>query len=1713
MEGQRALFFATTLNLLASAADIDQQHLQAVANAHSTQVESFQLPFVKNYVLDPESIDNHALHYIPDDAPSNQFPIKTKPDGNCFYNAISIALIGNESLAIELRVRTALALLQLKDEILKDNQNMVTDLLKEQILLYSPFAETDYRLPSTNPSKEQLAYVFENEVRSTLQNYSWAGMWQIQGLATAINVSIWSVYPMLNLRIRQHFNRLITPILPYGSSIDVLTILWSGNIQSNGQFKANHFVPLVDCSRFRSIACETNNEIKQPNTSFINERQTVIDKSSQQPNIQSMSPLKEKKYNSICDTLRSFWCKESLPKYYCSCCQQLILTTNPKSSSNAEQEVSYLCSTCSYYIKRHEKCPLSIAVLDPGPIPAQLKHLNTTEINIISLIHPYMNLVKLPVGGQFAQKGQSINIPIPVQEISRQLPTSPTDSYVIVDSPKPNRPTHLIDTKKIFQALKWLKQNNRFYTDITITKQSDNNVFGMPISNEEKESKGTEENSKSSEDRECIRPSQPPTKKQKTESALDAIEDDTAKYADVSLIPNDYTIPIHRQQFPMEDDSKNLDHPKYTLPYITEQPINIFQHPNFEELAFPTLYPFGLHGFKRSAQPTLKQYFTCRITNKDNRWSASIPYLFWALNVYEQHQLQSSISIAMRLKASSHHQVQVKDILTNDYQHHIAEDFRFMKQMKGTAAYWREQLYDLLAKMSILGPPTFFVSLSSNDSNWLELYTFIDQSLTEQEVQMKSPGQRAEILRKNPVKSALYFSKRRENFLRSFILGPTKPLGNITDYFSRTEFQNRGSPHIHAFFCVEGAPNMETTKGREKAAEFIDTHISAKVPPETDILHDTVTKLQTHHHTQTCFKTNTNKHCRFDFPRACSTKTEIAISNISITTGRFYKLERPENSIWINPYNPSILAKWNANMDIQIVGCKNAAAAYVCTYVCKNEPDSLKQALSSAIKKIPSNASIRKRLSRIGNVLLTHRLISAQEAAYRLLNISMVSSSKETIFINSSVPMKHYKILKPKKELEELPSDSNKIFKQTMHEIYEKRPKEQFFESMCLAHFGTHYVLLRSNEKVQVKKSNLKRFQLQTVPVQYIREKKQTACFRTFVPKLTKDPEAHFHALLCLFLPWRNHEELLLPYKTYQESYMKKQHLLHQDAVEKFKYGEKLTTAVQHIQRLSQNNKDDMHCTVTPAVMESQLHADLQSAEYIGSAFVPKNYDDTEDYIEHTKTSFTDDEFRSLSQYLMSDDEYTTKLEACTDEQKKSLNLVDKAISGDNSASEHLRLFITGGAGSGKSFLLQILREHILRKNKSFLPNVIVAAPTGVAAFNINAWTLHHLLHLDVQHKNQATYTPLSAKQLEKMRRLFRDVNILIIDEISMVSINTLLHIHKRLSEIKDTNSDDNAFFGNMHVIVFGDLFQLRPVYGGSIFKDHPDMPFMHLWKDLFWFVELTENIRQSSDKSYAQLLNRIREGTHTRQDIKTLLDCKKQTNDACMSEQHIYPTKEQCKQHNHHRLIEKSKKGRNLYDIIAHDDVPDSEIPSDDTFCGGLPKQITACVNAKVMLLRNISTSDGLVNGAQGNIVKFNWPNGKNQEYVGQAPSSIEVLFDDPRVGAFFNQSKHKPITIKPISVSFYNDNHVSVTRTQFPLTVSYAVTVHKVQGLTLKRIAIDIGQSTFTAGQAYVALSRVSSIKDVIVLDIDPNRIYASENVKEEMLRLRTERNIFDK
>lgn len=159
-------------------------------------------------------------------------------------------------------------------------------------------------------------------------------------------------------------------------------------------------------------------------------------------------------------------------------------------------------------------------------------------------------------------------------------------------------------------------------------------------------------------------------------------------------------------------------------------------------------------------------------------------------------------------------------------------------------------------------------------------------------------------------------------------------------------------------------------------------------------------------------------------------------------------------------------------------------------------------------------------------------------------------------------------------------------------------------------------------------------------------------------------------------------------------------------------------------------------------------------------------------------------------------------------------------------------------------------------------PNpVLVCGPTGMSAKNIYGKTLHSAFKLLVQHGFEPTYKEISSRTLQELRTVYRSVHTIVIDEISMVSSQTLLYFHGRLLAING-NED---YFGGVNVILIGDFHQLKPVRGTFAFQN------IVLW-NLFDTYILETNMRQTSYDGYSELLNIIRVETFTSEDIDILI-------------------------------------------------------------------------------------------------------------------------------------------------------------------------------------------------------------------------------------------------
>lgn len=194
--------------------------------------------------------------------------------------------------------------------------------------------------------------------------------------------------------------------------------MWSGYIKDDGQFKSNHFVPLVHTSRLKATVLPfiPQSIAVAINSSNVCTRPVYVPKPASLTG-NKINPKVMATYNA---KLSQYHCLASLPKYSCHCCGQLILTQKPKKFCVSDS-IKFTCSHCYSHLSKSTPAPLCTQKIGPGPIPLELQTLSSTEVHLISQVHPFMTILKLPSGGQFAEKGQAINNPIPYQQVASQL--------------------------------------------------------------------------------------------------------------------------------------------------------------------------------------------------------------------------------------------------------------------------------------------------------------------------------------------------------------------------------------------------------------------------------------------------------------------------------------------------------------------------------------------------------------------------------------------------------------------------------------------------------------------------------------------------------------------------------------------------------------------------------------------------------------------------------------------------------------------------------------------------------------------------------------------------------------------------------------------------------------------------------------------------------------------------------------------------------------------------------------------------------------------------------------------------------------------------------------------------------------------------------------------------------------------------------------------
>ena len=406
-------------------------------------------------------------------------------------------------------------------------------------------------------------------------------------------------------------------------------------------------------------------------------------------------------------------------------------------------------------------------------------------------------------------------------------------------------------------------------------------------------------------------------------------------------------------------------------------------------------------------------------------------------------------------------------------------------------------------------------------------------------------------------------------------------------------------------------------------------------------------------------------------------------------------------------------------------------------------------------------------------------------------------------------------------------------------------------------------------------------------------------------------------------------------------------------------------------------------------------------------------------------------------------------------ESNKELELAWKFIKDTN-----VSMFLTGKAGTGKTTFLKKLRAEMPKR-------MVVVAPTGVAAINAGGVTIHSFFQLpigihvpDSKMKREKRYFTMSKTK----KSILRTLDLLIIDEISMVRSDLLDAIDEMLRQHRDHSKP----FGGVQLLMIGDLQQLAPVANDQewdILKDYYDTQYFFGSKALqqvrYVTIELKKIYRQEDDH-FIRLLSNIRDSRLDTDTINALNQRFIPNFKPPAQDEYIRLTTHNYRadQYNQQQLSMLPGMSR-TFECVVEGTFPENSFPA--------AKSLELKLGTQVMFIRNDSGGERYFNGKIGKVVGF----GDNRILVqgSNDPQPISVEMAEWENTEYEIEEKSKEIQEKVIG-------HFR----QYPLRLAWSITVHKSQGLTFDHAILDINYS-FAPGQVYVALSRCRSLEGLVL------------------------------
>ncbi|MCU6767748.1 tetratricopeptide repeat protein [Barnesiella propionica] len=407
-------------------------------------------------------------------------------------------------------------------------------------------------------------------------------------------------------------------------------------------------------------------------------------------------------------------------------------------------------------------------------------------------------------------------------------------------------------------------------------------------------------------------------------------------------------------------------------------------------------------------------------------------------------------------------------------------------------------------------------------------------------------------------------------------------------------------------------------------------------------------------------------------------------------------------------------------------------------------------------------------------------------------------------------------------------------------------------------------------------------------------------------------------------------------------------------------------------------------------------------------------------------------------------------------------------------------VFLTGKAGTGKSTFLKYICAHTRKKH-------IILAPTGVAAINAGGSTIHSFFKMpfrpilpddpDLSLTNGRIFEFL--KYTKKHRQLIREVELVIIDEISMVRADMVDFIDRVLRVF---SGNMRLPFGGKQLLFVGDIFQLEPV----VTSDTRDI-LSRFYKNAFFFsarvfseislvpIELRKVYRQS-DERFVHLLDKIRSNTVSDTELKELNNRYKPMYEPVVDDFSITlaTRRDQVDYINDKRLSELDE-DKYFFEGEIKGDFPEGSLPT--------PLELELKKGAQVIFIKNdterrwVNGTVGLISDIADDRIFVVLETGEEYEVERDVWENIRYTYNE----------KEKRIEEKVLG-----------TFIQFPLRLAWAITVHKSQGLTFNRVIVDFTGGAFAGGQTYVALSRCVSLEGIVLKkEITPRDIFINPEI----------------